>query len=104
MGVLTREELDEAIQDSFDRVEGVDIGQALAQIAQAIRDPADRYWTTVYMMIIGRSDDRSEWRDVSCLRQAQLAFALSDSQMDRAMETASHFPAVSLGGAAPGRD
>jgi uncharacterized tellurite resistance protein B-like protein len=102
MGVLTREELDQAIQDSFDRVEGVDIGRALAQIAESIRDPADRYWAAVYMMIIGRSDDHTGWREVRCLHEARRAFGLSDSQMDQAMDTAAQFPAVSLGGAAPG--
>ncbi len=99
--VLTREELDEAIQDSFDRVEGVDIEEALGQIAGAIREPSDRYWTMVYMMIVGRSDQRSDWREVRCLDHARQHFALSDSQMDHAMKTASQFPAVDLGGAAP---
>ena len=101
MAVLTREELDEAIQDSFDRVEGVDIPSALGHIAEVIRDPADRYWTTVYMMIIGQADQRADWREVRCLQTAKEHFGLSDAQMDSAMETASKFPAVSLGGAAP---
>ncbi|HTE54641.1 MAG TPA: TerB family tellurite resistance protein [Kofleriaceae bacterium] len=101
MAVLTREELDEAMQDSFDRVEGVDVSSALAQISDAIRDPADRYWTTVYMMIIGRADDRADWREVRCLQTAKERFGLSDSQMDHAMDTAARFPAVSLGGDAP---
>lgn len=102
MAVLTREELDEALQDSFVRVEGVDVPSALGRIAEAIRDPADRYWTTVYMMIVGRADDRADWREVSCLQTARERFGLSEAQMDSAMETASRFPAVSLGGAAPG--
>jgi len=101
MAVLTREELDQAIEESFQRVEGVDIGEALGQIAGAIRDPADRYWTTVYMMIVGRADGRTDWREVKCLQLARKHFALSDGQMDRAMETAEQYPAVTLGGAAP---
>jgi uncharacterized tellurite resistance protein B-like protein len=101
MAVLTLEELDEAIDDSFARIEGVDVDDALAQIADAIRDPADRYWTTVYMMIIGRADGRADWREVKCLQMTRKHFGLSDSQMDQAMETACQFPAVLLGGQAP---
>ena len=101
MAVLTREELDEAMQESFDRVEGVDASDALGLIAKAIGEPADRYWTTVYMMIIGRSDGRTDWRELKCLQMAKKQFALTDSQMDQAMETACQFPAVELGGEAP---
>jgi uncharacterized tellurite resistance protein B-like protein len=104
MAVLTREELDEAIDQSFERVDRLDPGEALARIADSIRDPADRYWTTVYMMIVGRSDDRLDWREVRLLQQAKVKFALTDSQMDHAMETACHFPAVMLGGDAPPPD
>lgn len=101
MAVLTREELDAAIEDSFHRVEGADVETALADIAGAIRDPADRYWTAVYMMIIGRADGRADWREVRCLQLTRKHFGLSDAQMDAAMETACEFPAVVLGGAAP---
>jgi uncharacterized tellurite resistance protein B-like protein len=101
MAVLTREELDGAIEESLQRVDDVDIGDALAQIAGAIRDPADRYWTTVYMMIIARADGREDWREVDCLDQARRHFALSERQMEHAAATARQFPAVSLGGAAP---
>jgi uncharacterized tellurite resistance protein B-like protein len=101
MAVLTREELDESMEQSFERVEDVDVDSAFAQIADSIRDPADRYWTAVYMMIIGRSDGRTDWREVRCLQLARNRFGLSDSQMDQAMETACQFPAVRLGGEAP---
>ena len=101
MAVLTREELDAAITDSFTRMAGVHAGAALAEIAGAIREPADRYWTAVYMMIIGRADGRADWREVKCMQLARVHFGLSDEQMDRAMATAEQFPAVALGGAAP---
>ena len=101
MAVLTRDELEGAIEDAFQRVDAVDVDSALATIAGAIREPADRYWTTVYMMIVGRSDGRADWREVRCLQLARKHFGLSDSQMDHAMDTASQFPAVMLGGAAP---
>jgi tellurite resistance protein len=101
MQVLTRDELDEAIDVSFGRIKDKDVGEELKTIAQVIPNPADRYWTTVYMMIIARSDGRTDWREVRFLQQAKKEFALSDSHMDQAMETASMFPGVELGGPAP---
>ena len=101
MAVLTREELDESIQRSFERIRGVDVGEELAKIAETISAPTDRYWTTVYMMIIARADGRTDWREVRFLQQAKKQFGLGDQHMDQAMETASMFPAVQLGGPAP---
>jgi uncharacterized tellurite resistance protein B-like protein len=101
MAVLTRDELDQAIERSFKRVEGKEIADELHSIAQAISDPTDRYWTTVYMMIIARSDGRTDWREVRFLQLAKQHFQLTDMHMDQAMETASAFPKVELGGAAP---
>ncbi|HLU64662.1 MAG TPA: DUF533 domain-containing protein [Kofleriaceae bacterium] len=101
MAVLTRDELDQAIAVSFERTRGKDAAEELARIAETISDPADRYWTTVYMMIIARADGRTDWREVRFLQSAKKHFALSDGHMDQAMETASMFPAVELGGAAP---
>ncbi len=101
MAVLTREELDAAIEESLERVQDIDMADALSQIAGTIRDPADRYWTTVYMMIIGRADGREDWRELECLEMARVHFGLSARQMEQAAQTASQFPAVTLGGAAP---
>ena len=101
MAVLTREELDEAIDASFERIKGKDSGEELERIAGTIQQPTDRYWTTVYMMIIARADGRTDWREVRFLQQAKKRFQLSDPHMDQAMETASMFPAVDLGGEAP---
>lgn len=101
MAVLSRDELDEAIGRSFERIRGKEIGDELATIAGHITAPVDRYWTTVYMMIIARADGRTDWREVRFLQQAKKVFALSDGSMDQAMETASMFPAVELGGAHP---
>lgn len=102
MAVLSRDELDAAIGRSFERIKGKDVGEELEKIASHITAQPDRYWTTVYMMIIARSDGRTDWREVRFLQQAKKYFALGDGAMDQAMETASMFPAVELGGAAPG--
>ena len=101
MQVLTRDELDEAIEVSFGRIKGKDVGEELKTIATSITNLADRYWTTVYMMIVARSDGRTDWREVRFLQQAKKEFSLSDSHMDQAMETAAMFPGVELGGPAP---
>jgi uncharacterized tellurite resistance protein B-like protein len=101
MAVLSRDELDVAIARSFDRIKGKEVGEELEKIATHILEPTDRYWTTVYMMIIARSDGRTDWREVRFLQQAKKHFELGDAAMDQAMETASMFPTVELGGAAP---
>lgn len=101
MAVLSRDELDAAIARSFDRIKGKEVNDELEKIASHITAPSDRYWTTVYMMIIARADGRTDWREVRFLQQAKKHFGLGDVAMDQAMETASMFPAVDLGGAAP---
>jgi uncharacterized tellurite resistance protein B-like protein len=98
MAVLTRDELDQAIDASFDRMEGKDPGAELTSIAAALPTEADRYWTTVYMMIVALADGKSDWREVAFLETTESTFELTDDQMDQAMETARLFPAVQLGG------
>jgi uncharacterized tellurite resistance protein B-like protein len=101
MAVLTREELDATIEKSIEHVKGKNVQSELKVIAESIRDNADRYWTTVYMMIIALADGKSDWREVAFLKSVEQTFQLSDTQMDAAMETARMFPMVELGGAAP---
>jgi len=101
MAVLTREELDTAIENAIERVKGKNTQSELKSIADSIGDPADRYWTTVYMMIIALADGKSDWREVAFLKSVEGSFGLTDTQMDSAMETARMFPMVELGGEAP---
>ena len=101
MAVLTADELDQAIDAALDRVSGRDVGQELRGVADVIAQPADRYWTAVYMMIVALADGKSDWREVEFLERARETFALSDYQMDAAMDTARQFPMVALGGQAP---
>lgn len=98
MAVLTPDELDEAIDASFGRIAGLDLETELAAIAERIQAPADRYWTTVYMMIIARADGKTHWREVAFLQRSKEVFGLSDELMDEAMATAELYPAVELGG------
>ena len=101
MAVLTAEELEEAIDVALTRVSGKDVTGELRAVADVIQQPADRYWTTVYMMIIALADGKHDWREVAFLDAAKKTFALSDYQMDVAMDTARQFPAVAIGGHAP---
>jgi uncharacterized tellurite resistance protein B-like protein len=101
MAVLTNAEIDEAIEIALDRVKDKAQDAELAAIAKTISQPADRYWTTVYVMIVALADGKTDWREIQFLETLKDKFALSESQMDAAMRTAAQFPAVSLGGDAP---
>ena len=101
MQVLTGAEIDEAIDVALSRVEGKDTKSELTAIANDVQLNADRYWVTVYTMIIALADGKTDWREDAFLAQLHKTFSLSDKQMDLAMQTASQFPAVALGGDAP---
>lgn len=101
MGVLTHPELDEAIDVAFERISGKSSKAELEAVAAEVASQSDRYWVTVYVMIIALADGKQDWREVEFLANLKSTFTLSDSQMDAAMQTASQFPAVKLGGDAP---
>ncbi len=101
MAVLSSDELNDAIVTSFDRVTEKDLDLAIADAANVITNPSDRYWTTVYMMIICLADGRADWREIAFLSTTRDAFGLDDELMDHAMRAAAQFPATDLGGRAP---
>lgn len=101
MSVLTAAELDEAIDVALDRVEHHEAAATLESVADSIHEPADRYWTAVYVMIIALADGKKDWREIRFLEDMRGTFRLSEHQMDQAMKTAALFPAVDLGGDAP---
>jgi uncharacterized tellurite resistance protein B-like protein len=101
MKVLTTAELAEAIEVALDRVKDKDPKAELASVATEIPQPSDRYWVTVYTMIIALADGVNDWREIEFLAAMKQTFGLNDKQMDVAMQTASQFPAVELGGLAP---
>jgi uncharacterized tellurite resistance protein B-like protein len=98
MAVLTSAELDRAMDTALDAAIGKDVATELGGIAKVIEDVADRYWTTVYVMIIALADGKTDWREVKFLEALRSAFALSSEQMDAAITTARQFPTVDLGG------
>jgi tellurite resistance protein len=101
ISVLTTAEIDEAIEVAIERVKGKDSEGELAEVAKAVTAVSDRYWTSVYVMIIALADGKTDWREVRFLERMKKAFGLSESQMDIAMKTAAQFPGVDLGGTAP---
>lgn len=101
MSVLTTAELDEAIEVAFERIAGKSGKAELVEIMKEIPERSDRYWVTVYTMIIALADGKSDWREVEFLSAMRAVFGLSEQQMDVAMQTASQFPAIQLGGDAP---
>ena len=101
MAVLNSDELNDAIVAAFNRVNDKDIGDSIKEAAEVISEPIDRYWTTVYMMIICLADGKADWREVAFLSTTRDAFGLDDELMDHAMTAASQFPATELGGALP---
>jgi uncharacterized tellurite resistance protein B-like protein len=98
MAVLTPAELDRAMDAALDAVQGKDATGELGAIANVIDNPADRYWTTVYVMIIALADGKTDWREVKFLEALRGSFALTGEQMDAAIATARQFPTVELGG------
>lgn len=101
MQVLTAAELDEAIDVAIERTAGKDPKAELADVAASITQPSDRYWTSVYVMIVALADGKNDWREVQFLESMKSIFGLTENQMDVAMKTAAQFPAIDLGGSAP---
>jgi uncharacterized tellurite resistance protein B-like protein len=101
MQVLSGAEIDEAIDVALERVSGKDSKSELGEVAKEVQLNADRYWVTVYTMIIALADGKTDWREDAFLATMRATFGLSDKQMDLAMQTAAQFPAVALGGDAP---
>ncbi len=101
MAVLSSDELNDAIVHAFNRVKDQALDAAIAEAATVITAPVDRYWTTVYMMIISLADGKTDWREVAFLSTTRDAFGLDDELMDLAMTAAAQFPTEKLGGELP---
>jgi hypothetical protein len=92
MAVLSENELMDAINAAFKRVEGKDADREVVRISNAMRTPSDRYWAAVYMMIMAVADGQQDWRPVWLLGSAQEALKLTEEDMDRAFASAKLFP------------
>jgi hypothetical protein len=92
MAILSDSELIDLINAAFKRVEGKDPDREVVRIANAMKTPSDRYWVSVYMMILAIADGYNDWRQVWLLGSAQEALKLTDEEMDRAFASAKLFP------------
>jgi tellurite resistance protein len=92
MAVLTEDELGEAVDRAFSRINEESIDNEVNELAGKLRSPSDRYWATVYMMIIAIADGYQNWRHVWLLSNVMVAFDFSEEQMERAMQTAKQSP------------
>ncbi len=101
MRALDEAQLHDEVVAAFDRVGSRDVGEVLAEIAAAITNPTDRFWTTTYMMIISIADKDEDWQELGLLGRAQKVFGLTSAQMDAAMKIAMQFPKVKISGRAP---
>jgi uncharacterized membrane protein YebE (DUF533 family) len=101
MRALDEAQLHDEVVAAFDRVGSRDVGQVLSEIAAAITNPTDRFWTTTYMMIISIADKDEDWQELGLLGRAQKEFGLTSAQMDAAMKIATQFPKVKITGRAP---
>jgi tellurite resistance protein len=92
MAVLSENELMDAINEAFRRIEGKDGDREVVRIASQMKTPSDRYWAAVYMMIMAHADGQQDWRPVWLLGSAQEALQLTEEDMDRAFASAKLFP------------
>ena len=92
---LSVPEVDAALIAAFakprTRTVGV-IAADLAALAQAVPDRVDRWWLTVYAMVIEPPRSVETWRQLPFLNMVQQAFGLADNYLDLAFAEAAIFP------------
>jgi len=68
--------------------------QALAELAQTLPDPVDRYWMIVYALVAEVPATVASWRIIPFIGVLQGAFQVSDTDMELAVVDALSFPAT----------
>jgi len=91
MAVLSADELEEAIERAFQRIGEKNVTDEFKVVAESIDRVEDRYWITVYMMVVARASGKVAWRTSGFLGDVKTAFGLAESQMDDAMSAAAQF-------------
>ena len=66
----------------------------LAQVAQSLPDPVDRYWMVVYTLVAEIPATVPSWRVIPFLGVMQAAFQITDTDMELAAVDALTFPAA----------
>lgn len=91
---LTPDELDSELYRAFRRPRPADaqVFSELAQVAQSLPDPVDRYWMVVYTLVAEVPATVPSWRVIPFLGVMQAAFQITDTDMELAVVDALTFP------------
>ena len=92
---LGGEQLDTQLYRAFRRPRAADaqVFTELAQLAQALPDPVDRYWLVVYALAAETPSSVASWRVIPFVGVMQAAFQITDTDMELAAVDALTFPA-----------
>jgi uncharacterized tellurite resistance protein B-like protein len=92
------DELDREIQRSLKNADrrNPDPTTEVDVLAMDLDDPADRYWTVVYLFLVERSRGRGIWTGLPFYPHLQRAFALGDDDLHRAWQDATQLPRIDL--------
>lgn len=92
------EDLDSAIERSLKHADRrtPDPTTDIDRVAAELDDPADRYWTVVYLFLIERSRGRGIWTGLPFYPHLQRAFALGDDDLHRAWQDATQLARIDL--------
>jgi uncharacterized membrane protein YebE (DUF533 family) len=91
MATVGDEQLEELIEQSFARIGGGSVIVQIEAMANEIRGSADRYWATVYIMVVALVEGWNSIRQVRVISSVKESFGLTQEQMGRAMENAKLF-------------
>ncbi len=91
MATVGDQQLDELIEQSFARIGGGSVIVQIEGMAREIRGSADRYWATVYIMVVALVEGWNSIRQVRVISAVKESFGLTTNQMTRAMENARLF-------------
>jgi hypothetical protein len=91
----TPDELDAELYRAFrrPRAPNAQVFTELAQVAQSLPDPVDRYWPVVYTLVAEPTTVVPSWRVIPFMGVMQAAFQIVDTDMELAVRDALTFPA-----------
>lgn len=101
MRSLDEASLHDEVVKAFDRVAAKSPDEVINEIAAAITNQTDRFWTVTYMMLVAIADGAQDWQELGVLARVQKILGLDSEAMDKAMNIAKQFPKVKITGKAP---
>lgn len=93
MATVGDEQLEALIEQSFARIGDGSVIPHIEAMPGEIRGSANRYWATVYVMVIALVEGWNSVRQVRVISAFKEAFGMTSDQMSRAMENARLFTA-----------